>query len=170
MERIFISIGSNLGDRVENCLKAIGELKGSRWASVVRESSMYEAEPWGTTDQPPFINCAVEMTTTLNPSALLGFLMEIELGMGRVKGDEKERWAPRLIDLDIIFFGDRIVEEEGLAIPHPLAVERAFVLVPLAEIAPEMIHPALKKSVSELAGAVPGRDGVRRIKENRKAK
>jgi 2-amino-4-hydroxy-6-hydroxymethyldihydropteridine diphosphokinase len=168
MERIIISIGSNLGDRVENCLKAIGELNGTKWASVVKVSSMYEAEPWGTTGQPPFVNCVVEMTTTLNPSALLGFLMEIELGMGRIKGDEKERWGPRIIDLDIIFFGDLIVEEEGLTVPHPLAVERAFVLVPLVEIAPEMTHPVLKKSVSELAGAVPGRDGVRRISEKDK--
>jgi 2-amino-4-hydroxy-6-hydroxymethyldihydropteridine diphosphokinase len=161
MDRVFISLGSNLGDRVLNCRKAIERLKGAEGVTLVRESSFYETEPWGSVVQGSFINCAVEITTTHKPQDLLDLLKRIELDIGRTPSP---RQGPRQIDLDIIFYGDTVVGEKGLTIPHPRLHQRAFVLVPLAEIAPGFIHPVLEKSVSELAMGVKG--GVTRL-ENR---
>ncbi len=161
MDRVFISIGSNLGDRLLNCRKAIERLKGAEQVTLIRESSFYETEPWGSVAQRPFINCAVEITTTHKPQGLLDILKGIELDMGRTPSP---RHGPRQIDLDIIFYGDTVAQEEGLTIPHPRAHQRAFVLVPLSEIAPGFIHPVFEKSVSEFAVGVKG--GVTRL-ENR---
>ena len=146
MARVYIGIGSNLGDRQANCLKAIAFLNqaGQR---VLKQSSQYETEPWGKTDQPRFINMAVEIETDLNPRGLLRRLKEIENYMGRV---HTARWGPRLIDLDILLYEDQVVTEDELQIPHPRMHERAFVLQPLAEICPENVHPLLHKSIDEL--------------------
>lgn len=155
--KVFIAIGSNLGDRVENCRKAvelIGKLPSTK---VIRESSLYETEPWGYEDQPLFLNGAVEIETSLSPVELLVELKRVEAETGR---QETFRWGPRAIDLDIVFYGDDVINEGGLTIPHPRAHERPFVLVPLKEIAPDLIHPVLKKTVSELAGQA-GEAGVR---------
>ncbi len=161
MDRVFISIGSNLGDRVQNCRNAIERLEGAEGVTLVQESSFYETEPWGVVAEGLFINCAVEITTTHKPHKLLDLLKGIELGMGRTPSP---RHGLRQIDLDIIFYGDTVAQEEGLTIPHPRAHQRAFVLLPLAEIASGFIHPLLEKSVSELAMGVKG--GVTRL-ENR---
>lgn len=161
MERVFISIGSNLGDRVKNCRDAASALlTDPSTAVMVRGSSLYETEPWGDTGQGRFVNRVVEIETRLPPFELLDFLKSIESRMGRKAG---ERWGPRLIDLDILFYGDRVVDEEGLAIPHRHLAQRAFVLVPLAEIAPGFVHPVIKKSVAELAASAEGRGGVRKL-------
>jgi len=158
--RVFISIGSNLGDRAANCREAVRRLAGYEALRVVNASSLYETEPWGVVDQEPFINSAVEIETEIDPQALFDLLKEIEAGMGRTPG---ERWGPRVIDLDIIFYGGLVVDEERLKVPHPSMEERAFVLVPLNEIAPGFAHPVSGKKVSELLDALPSTSGVRKL-------
>ncbi len=161
-ERVFISIGSNVGDREANSLKAIRLLGAdAQKARVVKASSLYETEPWGVTDQRRFINAVVEISTILEPEALFEFLKSIESAMGRRTA---RRWGERIIDLDIIFYGDLVYNGRGLTIPHPFVHERAFVLIPLMEISPEFVHPVLGKTVKELAMAAQGISGVRRIK------
>ncbi len=147
-ERVFISIGSNLGDSLLNC-KMAARLLQER-VRVKSSSSFYDTLPWGVTDQPKFVNLAIEIETELKPLELLTFLKSIESRMGRLESEEDPRWGPRVIDLDIIFYGDQILDCVELTIPHPLMSDRAFVLVPLSEIIPGFVHPVLKKSVAEL--------------------
>ncbi len=151
MPIVHIGIGSNLGNRQENCLEAIRRLKPHNIA-VLKRSSMIETEPWGKTDQPHFINMAIEAETDLSPEGLLLLLKNLEKSMGREK---TAHWGPRVIDLDILFYDDRIIDSEDLKIPHPHLHERDFVLRPLREIAPEKIHPVLKKKISELKIQIP---------------
>jgi 2-amino-4-hydroxy-6-hydroxymethyldihydropteridine diphosphokinase len=146
MSVVYISIGSNLGDRESNCRTALERFE-PRGIMIRTESSRYETEPWGVRDQPRFLNMAVGIETELAPEELLRTLKEIETEMGRNK---TFRWGPRIIDLDILLFDDLILEGEGLKIPHPFMHERDFVLKPLAEIAPDVKHPVLQKSIKEL--------------------
>jgi len=150
MARVYIGIGSNLGHRKTNCLKAIEYLKKSG-IHIVRQSSMIETEPWGVKDQPEFINMVVEAETELSPDDLIRQLKECEQAMGRV---QSHRWGPRLIDLDILFYDDLVLETEELKIPHPEVQNREFVLRPMCELAPEMKHPVLGKSMKELFEAL----------------
>lgn len=124
-------------------------------------SGVYETKPWGYLDQPDFLNQVVEGFTELTPTKLLNFLKHVEKKMGR---EVNFRNGPRLIDLDILLYGDRVVHTTRLNLPHPQIVERAFVLVPLAEIAPELVHPVLHKSVIELLAELPERDEVKLCK------
>ncbi|HET7290025.1 MAG TPA: 2-amino-4-hydroxy-6-hydroxymethyldihydropteridine diphosphokinase [Thermodesulfobacteriota bacterium] len=136
MPRAFISLGSNLGDRVLNCKKALGEISG--FAEIRGVSSVYETEPVGYDDQPYFINCAAEIETALPPLELLDRLREVEKGLGRTRS---EAWGPRTIDIDIIFYDDLVIDTEELTIPHVSAHARRFVLEPLCEINPMFVHP-----------------------------
>jgi 2-amino-4-hydroxy-6-hydroxymethyldihydropteridine diphosphokinase len=135
-ERVFIGLGTNLGDdlarNLRQALEAIGTLPGTE---VVRVSSFLSTEPWGATDQPWFLNAVAEIRTQLEPPALLDALQQLENKLGRVP---TYQWGPRVIDFDIILFGERVVDLPGLRIPHPRYREREFVMVPLREIAPEM--------------------------------
>jgi 2-amino-4-hydroxy-6-hydroxymethyldihydropteridine diphosphokinase len=142
----YISIGSNLGNRQKNCLRAI-EFLEKRGIIVKKKSSMYETKPWGVKDQPQFINMALEVETELEPHELLRTLKDIEKEVGR---GATFKWGPRIIDLDILLFNDLFLREDNLQIPHPLMHERDFVLKPLCEIAPERIHPLLKVSICDL--------------------
>lgn len=149
MKKIYLALGTNLGDRLANLRDAINALAPD--VTVLRESTIYETPPWGFTDQPAFLNMVVEAETSLNPRALLDLLKKREKALGRVKNF---RYGPRHIDLDILFYGDEIYEDERLQIPHPRLHERAFVLVPLSDLAPELIHPVLGKDVKSLLSAV----------------
>lgn len=132
--RAFIGLGGNLGDPRAAMRAAIGLLGADARTSVENVSSLYRTPPWGKTDQPDFLNAVAELRTTLSPRALLRLCLSAEAALHRVRD---ERWGPRSIDLDILLYGDLELDEEGLTVPHPRMLERAFVLVPLAEIAPE---------------------------------
>jgi len=136
MPRVIISLGSNLGDRVLNCKRALEEISG--FAKILGVSSVYETEPVGYENQPYFINCAAEIETALSPLELFGRLRDVEEGLGRVRD---ERWGSRTIDLDIIFYDDLVIDTEELTIPHVSAHARRFVLEPICEINPMFVHP-----------------------------
>jgi 2-amino-4-hydroxy-6-hydroxymethyldihydropteridine diphosphokinase len=130
-----LALGSNVGDKAANLARAIAELTAGRDIRVVRRSRDYRTPPWGKTDQDWFLNACIAVETSLTPHALLDRCREVERVMGRVRA---ERWGPRIIDVDILVFGDVTSADAGLTIPHPRIAERAFVLVPLAEIAPDL--------------------------------
>jgi len=153
MSTAYIGIGSNLGYREDNCERAI-KLLIANGIMVTKRSSMAETEPWGVKEQPNFINMAVEIKTGLTPEELLRLLKNIEVDVGRLP---TSHWGPRIIDLDILLYDDVIMETPDLEIPHPGISEREFVLKPLAEIAPDKMHPVLKKSVKKLLEEVDSR-------------
>jgi len=153
MERVWKRLGSNVGDRLAHLRRGLGCLARLADTTLVRVSSVYESEPVGKTDQPWFLNAAAGIDTGLRPHDLLRELMRIERHCGR---ERLERWGPRTLDLDILVYGDRIQSEAGLIIPHARLGERAFVLVPLAEIAPDLVVPGDTVTVAELAERVGG--------------
>ncbi len=157
----YIGLGSNIGDRAENLKRAIDFLKTKEGFEVKKGSSYYETKPVGFKEQGWFLNAVVEVETSLSPEGILRVCQEIEDEMGRKRG---VRWGPRIIDLDILLYGDSIIDREDLKIPHPLMHNRKFVLVPLVEIAPEVIHPVLKKTVSSLLRELQDEQQVRRYK------
>ena len=144
---VFIGIGSNLGNAKENCLQGINKLKESNKIEIINCSSFYKTEPVGGPEQDWFINCVVEAETSLLPENLLFHLKDMETKMGRVQSVKR---GPRVIDYDILFFDNKIIDTSHLKIPHPLNHERRFVLEPMGEIAPDLVHPVLKKSINEL--------------------
>jgi 2-amino-4-hydroxy-6-hydroxymethyldihydropteridine diphosphokinase len=153
----YILAGSNLGDRqiyIEEALNALGKLG----AALIRRSGYFETEPVGNPDQPWFLNLAAEISTQLTPIDLLHGCQKIEHSLGRVRSFQN---APRTLDLDILLFGSVVLSEPGLIIPHPRMAERRFVLVPLAQIAPDYIHPVLKQSVLSLLTCCPDHSEVR---------
>ena len=141
MTRAFVGLGANLGNR-EHAIRHAAEL-----IEATRLSAIRETEPWGLADQPPFLNAVAELHTGHTPLALLDRLLDVERELGRTR--EGPRWGPRTIDLDLLLYGDRTIDEPGLTVPHPRLHERVFVLEPLAELAPDAVVPGLG-SVSEL--------------------
>lgn len=153
----YISAGSNLDNREGNLQFALSALSGQ--GALLQVSSIYETEPVGYLEQPWFLNLVAAIETPLAPRALLEFCLHVEQLGGRTRTFPN---APRTLDLDILFFGELVIREEGLIIPHPRIAERRFVLEPLAEIAPGFIHPVLQKSVSVLLRECPDRSAVRK--------
>lgn len=143
---VYLGLGSNLGNKEHNLKRAI-EFMEKHGIYVRKRSSLYETQPWGERNQPMFLNMVLEAETDLTPHALLGVLKDIESQVGR---GQSYRWGPRTIDLDILLYNHMILNEEILKIPHPFMHQREFVLRPLAEIAPDVIHPGLQLTVREL--------------------
>ncbi|MBP6041516.1 2-amino-4-hydroxy-6-hydroxymethyldihydropteridine diphosphokinase [Candidatus Saccharibacteria bacterium] len=147
---IALGLGSNVGDRLTNLQNAVNELNTIGKVSTV--SNVYETEPWGKTNQNKFLNACVEIEAQEEVNDLLYKIKQIEQKLGRI---ERERWGPREIDIDILFYHDQQVSSQRLTVPHPLLHERPFVLIPLREIAADFVHPILGKTISELAEKSP---------------
>ena len=154
---IYLALGSNLGDRMRNLTSAVELL--SKKMMIKKVSSVYETEPVYYKEQPLFLNAVLSAVTELEPFELLRFVKGIENDLGR---QPAFRNAPRVIDIDILFYDDRIIETPRFTVPHPHIAERAFVLVPLAEIAPKLVHPVTHEKVKYLVAAVEGLNGVKK--------
>ena len=148
---VYLSFGSNVGDRQANIKNAVTELNIAG-VNLKQLSSLYETEPWGNTNQKSFLNMAGTFETLFSPSELMGKILAIENSLGRRR---EIKWEPRIIDIDILFFENEIINDKRLIIPHPEIEKRKFVLAPLAEIAPDFVHPVLKKSIRELLNECP---------------
>ena len=144
---VYLSLGTNMGDKKKNLLEAIGKIGKLENTKVTSQSTILETEPFGYTEQDMFLNACIEIKTLFTPQELLEKLLSIELEMGRVR---TIKWGPRIIDIDILFFDDEIIQDKNLAVPHPWISERMFVLEPLCEIAPNLIHPLERKPVATL--------------------
>ena len=160
-KKVYLGIGSNLGARLNNIKKAAFLLKKDDKIKFLRHSSFYETEPVGYKNQPDFLNGIFEIMTSLSPQALLKKLKNIEKRMGRIRNI---KWGPRVIDLDILLYGNMVIEKTNLTVPHPEMHKRRFILAPLAEIAPDVIHPLKKKTVLELYKNLSDKHKVKKLK------
>ena len=158
----YLSLGSNLGDRMAYLNRSVDLISGLTGVSIESVSGIYETDPVGVTDQPLFLNLALAVMTTLEPLELFGGLKEIEKKIGRI---HRDRWREREIDIDMIFYADKSLTSEILTIPHERAHLRRFVLQPLCDIAPDFEHPVFHKTVAQLLSVCPDNSGVRRFQE-----
>jgi 2-amino-4-hydroxy-6-hydroxymethyldihydropteridine diphosphokinase len=161
MVRVFIGLGSNLGDRVKYLNQALAEIANSKQIFIKNYSSVYETEPVGNKEQPQFLNMVAELESALAPQDLLRKLKEIEIALGR---KYSEHWGPREIDLDILYYGDEVFNDGKLHLPHPEIANRRFVLVPMKEIAGEFLDPVQHLSIKELLSRCPDIKSVRKSK------
>ena len=148
--RAYVGLGSNLGDRAAYLLLGLSALSRLPKTHLLRLSPVYETDPVGP-PQPPYLNMVAELETELSPTGLLAEMLRVEKALGR---ERRERWGPRTLDLDLLLYGDLVLEEEGLSVPHPRLHERAFVLVPLLDLLPEGRHPLLGQSFAELLASL----------------
>ncbi len=146
---VYLSLGTNLGDKRANIAQATAAI-AERIGCVTKRSKTYESEPWGFASNHSFLNAVLEVETTLSATATLDTLIAIEQQMGRMHKSQKGIYADRIIDIDILIFGNETIETERLQVPHPLMAQRAFVLQPLCEIAPQLLHPTLGKTMQQL--------------------
>lgn len=157
----YIALGSNQGDRERNLLRAVAEIGKLANSKVTGLSSFYETSPVGVTDQPSFFNAALRLSTTLTSRELLNGLLRIENDVfARARS---LRWGPRTMDLDLLLYGSQVMSDDGLTLPHPRMAERRFVLQPLCDLAPDLIHPVLGRSMAELLAALPATETVVQI-------
>ncbi|SPD73580.1 2-amino-4-hydroxy-6-hydroxymethyldihydropteridinepyrophosphokinase [uncultured Desulfobacterium sp.] len=164
----YIAIGSNLGDKLSNCLQAVGLIDRIAGCRVTARSDFFRTAPVGVTGHDWYVNGVIEISAEISAHQLLRVLLSIENDMGRVR---VKKWDPRTIDLDILLFGKETMEEESLIIPHPLMHLRRFVLAPIAQIAPDLIHPVLNKTMKQLLEGLGEDDqSVIRINEGQKEK
>lgn len=160
MKRVFLSLGSNIGDRISNIQHSVNALTMTKNVQIVKSSSFYETEPWGYKNQNWFINAAIAIDTDLEPLELLETINKIELQLGRNRENEI-RWGQRTIDIDILMYENRVISiENKLIIPHPQMHKRAFVLVPMLEVKADLIHPILNKTISQLYDELENPEGV----------
>jgi len=159
MSLVYLLLGANLGDRFAQMSKAFTEIE-EQIAPITKYSSLYQTEAWGKEEEPPYLNQVVCLETNLTPNELLKEINKIEDKLGRTR---KIKWESRLIDIDILFYDDAIIDEPDLSIPHPYLNQRKFTLVPLVEIAPELRHPVLKKSIQALLAELNDPLDVKRI-------
>lgn len=159
MNRVYLALGSNLGDRKGN-LEAAGWEIGRQAGPIITHSGIYETEPWGNKNQHPFYNQVLEINTDLTPTRLLNTLLLIEAKLGRTR---IEKWSPRTLDIDILFYGNEIICQNDLILPHPEIQNRRFVLEPLNEIAGNFIHPVIGCSITRLLAACTDDSAVRKI-------
>ncbi len=146
MNTAYLLTGSNLGESVQLLAQANAYIN-QKCGKIVQQSFLYETAPWGMLEQPPFINQALELSTTLTPEALMQTLLGIEAAMGRQR---TVKYGPRIIDLDVLFYNDEVLATPFLQLPHPAIPQRRFVLVPMVEIAPQFMHPILQESMQTL--------------------
>lgn len=156
---MYLSLGGNLGNTLE-IFKNVYPILEKKIGPILHFSSIYQTKAWGNTQQADFLNQVLELNTELNPQELIAQLLNIESELGRVR---KQQWEARIIDLDILFYGNQIIQESNLQIPHPFLPQRKFVLIPLAEIAPNLIHPILKKSIDNLVIDCPDSSEVKKL-------
>ncbi len=150
MKTVFLALGSNIGDRTFFILRAIEELKNH--IKILKVSTVYESNPWGVENQAPFLNCVIKAETTILPEELLNIVKQIEKRVGRI---DRFRWGPREIDIDILLYGNSIIDLPHLKVPHPFLVERDFFLYPLIEINQSLKHPVTDKNLSEYTSTTP---------------
>ncbi|UXH42859.1 2-amino-4-hydroxy-6-hydroxymethyldihydropteridine diphosphokinase [Rossellomorea vietnamensis] len=162
MNTAYISLGSNMGDRAGYLEKAINILSSHGKIEVTKRSSLYETDPVGFTEQDQFLNMVIEIRTSLSPETLLHQCLQVEIDLGR---EREFKWGPRIIDLDILLFNHETIEAENLLIPHPRMQERAFVLIPLLEVAPSIEHPSFNAPLAEFLDEIPDKEGVRLWKQ-----
>jgi 2-amino-4-hydroxy-6-hydroxymethyldihydropteridine diphosphokinase len=158
----YIGIGSNLGCKVFNCRCAIEKISLLPGCHVTARSALFKTEPEGVIGQDWYVNCVSQLATTLSPFQLIKELLGIEYAMGRRR---KRHWEARIIDLDLLLFGQEVIRSSNLIIPHPLLHERRFVLEPLVQIAPDLVHPVLKVTIRHLLGELPKGPSVEVLKE-----
>lgn len=161
-EVVYIALGANLGDREAAFAHALAALQAETDLLLLGVSPVYETPPIGPPGQDPYLNAIVEMRSWLAPLDLLRALQGIESALGRDRSADAVRWGPRVMDLDVVFYGERVIDHEELTVPHPRAHERAFVMVPLAELAPGFRHPVLGTRISEIAVDCPDSESIRR--------
>ena len=160
-EQIFIALGSNLGDRASNLLRAL-QLLPTWGVHIIKVSDFLETQAYGVTDQPDFLNAVAQVETHLAPEQLLQVLLQVEKSMGRVR---KRHWGERNIDLDLLLYGRRVYQSKTLTLPHPDMLNRDFVLAPLAQIAPDLVHPVAGKTIRQLWTELEQRRTAPSVKE-----
>ncbi|PIQ97054.1 MAG: 2-amino-4-hydroxy-6-hydroxymethyldihydropteridine diphosphokinase [Nitrospinae bacterium CG11_big_fil_rev_8_21_14_0_20_56_8] len=156
----FVGLGSNLGSPVDNCRRALDLLSKQASIGIVNRSSFYRTSPVGKTDQDWFVNAVARFETPLSPEEILDLFLNLEIELGRKR---REKWGPREIDLDLLFYDDRVSQAGNLILPHPEIERRAFVLIPMNEIAPEWVHPVLKKTIRDLVTTLAEDQMIQRI-------